>query len=76
METRIVTKIDGKWRISTEKGEIDSREMRSLQEYLDEIRYPYKIDDDGIGIEGTLGRDDVCERLEHFYDEIAEVYPF
>ena len=72
METRVVRKIDGKWRISTDKGEIDFRELRSLQNYLAEIRYPYQIDDNGIGFEGTLGWNDVCERLERFYDGMAE----
>jgi len=76
MNQRIVRITDGYWRIATPDGEICAEEMTNLKCYLDEIRYPYEIDQHGIGIHGSILWNEIEERLLHFYDGIADVIPF
>ena len=76
LEKRVVRLEDGHWRVQTDTGQIEKDEIARLREYLDEIRMPYKTDKDGIGIEGAIKWEDIDERLQFFYDGIAEVYPF
>lgn len=76
MNYRVVRIIDGYWRIKTAEGEIDVEEVARLKAYLDEIRYPYEIDQHGIAIHGSILWEEIEECLVHFYDGIAVVIPF
>lgn len=76
MNYRVVRIIDGYWRIQSSEGEIDHEEVARLKVYLDEIRYPYELDQHGIAIHGSMLWTEVEERLVHFYDGIAVVVPF
>ena len=76
MEDRIVRILDGYWRIETPEGKISLKEMSELRSYLDEIRYPYEFDKDGIAVHGSILWSEIEERLLHFYDGVANVIPF
>jgi hypothetical protein len=76
MDTRIVRLEDDFWRIRTDIGELAESERNELKEYFDEIKMPYKIIAGSLCISGRVDRDAIFERVEHFYDGRAEVYPF
>ena len=76
MEKRIVRFENDLWRIRTDAGELSKSEQMELIEYFDEIKLPYCFSDGFLCIVGGVGRDTVFERLEHFYDGRAEVFPF
>lgn len=77
MEKRIVRFEEDLWRIRTDAGELPESEKMELIEYFDETKLPYRLTDGGrLCIVGEIDRDVVFERLEHFYDERAEVFPF
>ena len=76
MDTRIVRIMDGYWRIMTPDGDISPEEMSDLKSYLDEIRYPYEMDEHGIAIHGSILWNEIEERFLLFYDGIADVIPF
>lgn len=76
MEKRIVRLEKDLWRIRTDAGELPKSEQVELIEYFDEIKLPYCLADGCLYIVGEVGRDAVFERLEHFYDGRAEVFPF
>lgn len=64
------------WRIRTDAGELIQSERSELIKYFDEIRLPYRLAGDCLYIFGEIDRDTVFERMEHFYDGRAEVFPF
>ena len=76
MEKRIVRFEDNMWRICTDAGELPQSERSELIEYFNEIRLPYRLAGDCLHIVGEIDRDTVFERMEHFYDGRAEVFPF
>jgi hypothetical protein len=76
MEDRIVRIVDGYWRISTPDTDISAEEAANLKSYLDEIRYPYEVDQYGIAIHGSMLWTEIEEGLLHFYDGVADVIPF
>ena len=76
MEKRIVRVEDGFWRIRTELDEITAQEQNDLIEYFNEIRFPYQIISKRLCVPDAMRWADIRERLEHFYDGWAEVYPF
>lgn len=57
-------------------GELNESEQKELIDYFDEIKLPYRLFDSYLCIDGGVTRDVVFERLEHFYDGRAEVFPF
>jgi len=76
MEKRIVRLEEDFWRVRTEAGELPESERKELSEYFNEIKLPYQVVDGGLCIAGAVDREAVFERLEHFYDGRAEVFPF
>jgi len=76
VEKRIIRFEDDMWRIRTDVGELPESERSELIEYFDEIKLPYGLADDCLCIVGEIDRNAVFERLEHFYDGRAEVFPF
>ena len=76
MEKRIVRLEEGSWRIRTDNGELPKPEQIEVIEYFDEIKLPYRLIDGYLCIVGDVDRESVFERLEHFYDGRAEVFPF
>ena len=76
MEKRIVRFEENLWRIRTDAGELSESERTELIEYFGEIKLPYRLDGNCLCIVGEVDRDTVFERLEHFYDERAEIFPF
>lgn len=76
MENRIVRLEVGFWRIRTDIGELPESEQTELKEYFDEIRLPYKYIEGKLCVPDGVERDTIFERIEHFYDGRAEVYPF
>ena len=76
MEKRIVRFEEDLWRIRTDAGELPKSERIELIEYFNEIKLPSCLAGGCLCIVGGVGRDAVFERLEHFYDGRAEVFPF
>ena len=76
MEKRIVRLEEDLWRIRTEIGELFESERMELIEFFGEIKLPYRLVDGCLCIADGVDRDAVFERLEHFYDGRAEVFPF
>jgi len=76
MEKRIVRLEEDLWRIRTDAGELSKSEQIELIEYFDGIKLPYCLAGGCLCIVGGVGRDAVFERLEHFYDGRAEMFPF
>lgn len=76
MEKRIVRLEEGSWRIRTGIGELPKSEQIEVIEYFDEIKLPYRLIDGCLCIVGDVDRESVFERLEHFYDGRAEIFPF
>ncbi len=76
MEKRIVRLEDNAWRIQTETGELPKSERDELIEYFSDIKVPYHLANGCLSISGGVDRELVFERLEHFYDNRAEVFPF
>lgn len=76
MEKRIVRLENDLWRIRAESGEIPESEQKELEEYLIEIKMPYRLVDGRLCLEGGVDRDSVFERLQFFYDGWADVFPF
>jgi hypothetical protein len=76
METRIVRLEDGFWRIRTDTGELSESEQNELKKYFDEIKIPYRIIAGSLCVSGGVDREAIFERVEHFYEGRAEVYPF
>ena len=76
METRVVRLEDDLWRIRTDSGELPESERDELLEYFGEIKLNYRIVGAHVCIVGTIDRDTVFERLEHFYDGRAGILPF
>ncbi len=73
---RIVRVEDDSWRIRTDKGELDGVEQDELEDYFAKIRMPYQMLDGRLCIPGTISWETLYERLSHFYDGRAEVFPF
>lgn len=76
MEKRIVRLEDDLWRIRTDIGELTASERDELIEYFGEVKFHYRVVTGNVCIVGSIDRDSVFERLEHFYDGRAEVLPF
>ncbi len=76
MDKRIIRLEENLWRIRTDDGELPETERMELIEYFDEIKLPYRIVGDCLCIVGEIDRETVFERMEHFYDGRAEVFPF
>jgi hypothetical protein len=76
LPNRIVRLEGDLWRIRPDKGELDAAEEQKLKGYFDEIRLPYRIEHGRICVLGGISWETLYERLEHFYDGRAEVYPF
>lgn len=77
MDQRIVRIEDGFWRIRTsESVEIGIEEQRELIDYFIEIRFPYRVIAGTLCVPESVPWGDIYERLEHFYDGRAEVFPF
>lgn len=76
MEKRIIRFEEDLWRIRTDAGELPETERMELIEYFDEIKLPYRLVGDCLCIVGEIDREAVFERMEHFYDGRAEVFPF
>lgn len=62
--------------IRTDTGEISASERKELTEYFDEVKLPYRFVGGCLCIPCKVDRDAVLERVEHFYDGRAEVFPF
>jgi len=76
MKKRIVRIEEGYWRIRSEKREIGQEEQRRLTEYFHETRFPYRIIEGRLCVPESVPWDEIIERLDHFYDGIADIYPF
>ena len=76
MDKRIIRLEDGVWRIRTDIGELSESEQAELKEYFDQIKMPYKIIEGVLCIPDKVERATIFERMEHFYEGRAEVYPF
>ena len=76
MKKRIVRLERGLWRIRTDAGELPESEQMELIKYFDEIKLPYRLADGCLCIVGEVDREAVFERLKHFYDGRAEIFPF
>ena len=76
MEKRIVRLEDDLWRIRTDAGELPASELDELVEYFGEIKLNYRLVNGRVCISGSIDRDSVFERLNHFYDGRAELLPF
>ena len=76
MPSRIVRLENNLWRIRPEHGEIDGAEEQELRDYLDEVGLPYRIENGRACVLGTIGWEELYERIQHFYEGRAEVYPF
>jgi len=75
--TKRIVRLEGNlWRVRSEQGELDAAEQQELRDYFDEIRMPYRIDHGGPCVLGSISWEALFERLEHFYNGRAEVYPF
>ncbi|MBX3734214.1 MAG: hypothetical protein KF791_16685 [Verrucomicrobiae bacterium] len=72
-----IVRLEGElWRIRPDGGELDAAEQQELRDYFDEVRLPYRIEHGRLCVPGTITWQALCERLEHFYDGRAEIYPF
>ena len=76
MKKRIVRVNSGYWCIRSEEREIRAHEQARLIEYFREIGIPYQIVAGRLRVPESVGSKEIFERLEHFYDGTAEVYPF
>ena len=76
MKARVVRVEDGFWRIRSRNREIGAEEQARLVEYFSEIRFPYKIIGGKLRVPESVPWKSISERLQHFYDGDAEVYPF
>lgn len=76
LPNRIVRQEGEFWRIRTDRGELTKGEQQELRHYLDEVRLPYRVEHGRICIPGSISWEVLYERLAHFYDGRAEVYPF
>ncbi len=76
MEKRIVRIEKDLWRLRTDAGELPESEKMELIQYFDKIKLPYRLVGGCLCIIGEVDRNAVFERLEHFYDGRAEVFPF
>ena len=76
LPNRIVRLEEDSWRIRPDQGELDTVEQQELRDYLNEIRLPYRIEHGRLCIPGSISWETLYERLAHFYDGRAEVYPF
>jgi len=76
MRNRIVRLEGDLWRIRPDQGELDAAEQQELRDYFDEIRMAYRIEHGQLCVPGSIPWETLYERLEHFYDGRAEVYPF
>jgi hypothetical protein len=76
LPNRIVRLEEGYWRIRADEGELEAAEQEELRAYLDEIRLPYRIQHGRLCVPGSISWEELDERLQHFYDGRAELYPF
>ena len=76
MPKRIVRREGDSWRIRPDQGELDAAEQQELRSYFDEIRMPYRLEHGRLCVPGSVSWEAIYERLNHFYDGRAEVYPF
>jgi hypothetical protein len=76
MPKRIVRLEGDSWRIRPDQGELDAAEQQELRSYFDEIRMPYRLEHGRLCVPGSVSWEVIYERLNHFYDGRAEVYPF
>ena len=76
MPPRIVRLENNLWRIRPEQGEIDVAEEQELRDYFGEVGLPYRVEHGRACVLGSIGWDQLYERLQHFYEGRAEVYPF
>ena len=51
-------------------------EQQELRDYFDDIGMAYRIEHRRLCVPGSISWETLYERLEHFYDGRAEVYPF
>lgn len=76
LPARIVRVEEGFWRIRPDKGELDGVEQDELEDYFAEIHMPYRMIDGRLCIPDAISWETLYERLSHFYDGRAEVFPF
>ncbi len=76
MEKRIVRLEDELWRIRTDAGELPDSERKELEKYFGEVGLPFRIVDGRLCVSGDVDMNVVIERLEHFYEGRAQVFPF
>ena len=76
MEKRIIRLEQDLWRIRTDVGELSDSERKELIIYFEEVGLPYRHIGGCLSIVGEVDKDSVFERLNHFYDGRAEIYPF
>jgi hypothetical protein len=76
MKMRIVRVEDGYWRIRSERREIRAKEQSELIDYFNEIRFPYRVIAGRLCVPESVPWSDIYERLQHFYDGRAQVFPF
>ena len=76
MPNRIVRLEGNLWRIRSDEGELTPSERKELKEYFDEIRMPSTLMHGRLCVSGSVSWEDLYERLQHFYDGRADVYPF
>jgi hypothetical protein len=67
---------DDYWRIRSDKGELDLAEQQALQTYFDEIRLPYRLFQGRPCVSDVVPWEFIFGRLQRFYADRAEVYPF
>ena len=76
MQIRIVRLENGFWRIRTDDGELPAKEQDDLKAYFDEIEMPYQIESGRLRVLDRVTSAEILEKVTHFYDGVAEVYPF
>src|SRR5256885_16042419 len=73
----LIVRLEGDfWRIRPDQGELDAAEQQELRDYFDEIRMAYRLEHGQLCVPGNIPWETLYERLKHFYDGRAEVYPF
>ena len=75
MEQRIISKEhDGHWHIKMQSLEaVSPKELEDLVEYFLEIQLNYSKSGGVICVNGAIPLTDVIERIEFFYDGVADV---
>ncbi len=76
MTTRVVRVEQGYWRIRTDLGELSESETEELKKYFDEIEMPYSLIENNLCVNEEISQVEIFGRLEHFYEDRADVLPF